>query len=117
MNAILDGNTAALNDYEIRQANAERVWQACVGEATQRVRENYLNRAQQNMESILDELVSMSAEQQAAFAAALNKPDFAEVGVQVHQAFERAADAYLESDAGQDAIATMVWIIHEEQRG
>jgi hypothetical protein len=120
MNTMLDGNTAALNRYEIEQAEADRVWAACQPEAARIVRDSYIGK-KLTAEEMLDAIASAPDIQVTDLMAAINEPDFAEAGsilCAIGQWYlEYTVDDYMATDKAQEKIAAQVWIIHEENRG
>lgn len=113
---MLDGNTAALNRYEIDEAQDDRDWKACQPEAKRDVIDRFLHRPK--FYSIVEAMGEMSEADRAAFCEAMGQPsDFAEAGSIIDRYMPMAAEIYCDTEAGANEIAATVNRMIQEQRG
>ena len=83
-----DGNTAALNEYEAKQAEAERAWAALEPEARQDVLYAWWQRV--SMESVAEALYTLTAADSEAFLGAFLRYQYADAGALLTDALDRA---------------------------
>lgn len=109
-----DGNTAALNDYEAKQAEADRTWAALEPQARQDVRDAW--RENVSIGDVIDTLASLSAADTAEFESACRRNHSADVGDMLTTFLDRAADYFPDTKGGQEAVAERVWELDQEAR-
>lgn len=122
--SMLDGNTAALREYERRQDEADRIWDACEPQAREELMDKLFDATPNlrgpnidiTLELLFDDIVAALGGNYQAFRRALAARDEAELGRLIHQAAERVADGYIASRAGQDWIAHRVFQIDQDRR-
>ena len=102
-----DGNTAALNEYEAKQAEADRTWAALEPQAREDVRLAKLSKP--SMDDVMDGLCRLTAMEEAEFLRACGRSDDSGAGAILTTALGRAVDYYLDTKAGQEAIAERVY--------
>ena len=109
-----DGNTAALNAHEAAEAQADRTWAALAPQAREDVRERWWKRL--NMDDVIDALCRLTASDEADFLQACRRYSHDDAGSLLTTALDHAADAYLDTERGQQEIADRVWAIDQEER-
>lgn len=109
-----DGNSAALNEYEARQAHADRTWAALEPRAREDVQYHWWRRL--TMDDVIDALANLNEADSGELLKACRRGQSADAGALLTTALYRAADYYLETKSGQEAIAERVWQIDNEER-
>ena len=111
---MIDGNTAALNDYQAQQDRNERIYQTYYPRAKQRALDEIReNRARDVFEILCDDLPSaLGIIDERVLVKAWQRNDRTTQGITIDDAMDRAAESLLTDDD----IRRHVWQLAEDER-
>lgn len=109
---ILDGNSPAELDNDLQQTRADRVYAAYESDARNDVCERWWKNL--TIEGVAEALYGLNSSDEAEFLKVC-RHSHADAGSIVTTAVERAADAYLETERGQQEIADRVYQLDQEE--
>ena len=111
---MLDGNSAAELDNDLRQTKADRAFSAFESQAREDAQYRWWRDL--SMDDVIGALCNLTAADSEEFLKACRRCHFRDAGASLITALNRAADYYLETKSGQEAIAERVWQIDQEGR-
>jgi hypothetical protein len=118
MNTVLkmpDGNTAALNEYELRQAEADAALEALEPVARQQLREEIELDAKLMIELIADAVVSLSASDETDLVSYFQRDTLA-FGALIERQAEREIEDFINGEVGQKRLADIGYRLAHEER-